>query len=447
MKLKLSNLTEIYKKANSFLDEANEIHINLFQELIELKIAIYGGIGLESLLKKIHDCLVHQNTNIKSFNVLLLEPSETKNQMVFSLGGDQWAVFTFEGDLLCQDFQFIVLILDLIVENQAQQNKDVDQEINDLTESFQKFPIPVLLLSSSGEIILHNSEFGKLKILPNILSSKDDNEEIEIENITYKIFRRDWSKSDHSYSLFTLSSLNNYSDNTKLMKASTAELGIITSSLAHELNNPLGGMSAALSLILLEENFKKKFGTTVKEMKNSLKRCSELVNVFLGFSRAHPTNGLEKIITSSFRQSLDLLRFRMVESNICLNIEFQVTNSFQKSINPSILTMVFYLILNGVLTSYSKMKLLNQDWDNIITGVFEEDSNSIGLHFKIKDLFTSGFELEKSKLIKNLLQIENFDYEVLEESFMIVQQTSKKLENHSENILPFYDGQQELPFH
>jgi hypothetical protein len=206
-------------------------------------------------------------------------------------------------------------------------------------------------------------------------------------------------------------------------------------------------MSAALSLILLDENLKTRFGTTVKEMKNSLKRCSELINVFLGFSRAHPINGHEKIITSSFRQSLDLLRFRMVESNICLNIEFQVKNSFEKSINPSILTMVFYLILNGVLTSYSKMKLLNQDWDNIIAGVFEEDSNSIGLHFRIKDLFTSGLELEKSKLIKNLLQIENFDYEVLEESFMIVQQAPKKSENHSEIILPFYDGQQELPFH
>lgn len=444
------SFSEIYKRANTFLSFANESHLPQFQGLLELKLEIFNGISFEELLLKINDCLVLVKTNLKNFNVLLDEPIlNDKKDLILPIRLGHWGCFEIKKNLLDYDYQMIVLIIELIDEyySLSKNIKDVDQEILDLSDSFHKFPVPILLLSSSGEIILHNADFGKLKILPNELFSKEDNEEIEIEDITYKIFRDNWTKGGQSYSLFSLSSLNNFSDNSKLIKASTTELGIITSSLAHELNNPLGGISAALSLLLIDEDFKLKFGITAKEMKNSIKRCSELINVFLGFSRAHPNNESGKVLTSSFRQSMDLLRFRMVESNICLNIDTQVKNSFEKSINPSILTMVFYLILNGVLTTYSKMKLLNQGWDNIITGVFEENIDSVAFHFKVKDLFKNGFELEKSKLIKNLLQIENLEFEVLDESLIIQQIYLEGSKDNQELILPYYEGQQELLFH
>lgn len=69
-----------------------------------------------------------------------------------------------------------------------------------------------------------------------------------------------------------------------------AELGTIGSSIAHQLNNPIGGMLSHIQLLLmdlkdLQFNGKEELVTELREMENGTRRCAEIVRDLLGFSR------------------------------------------------------------------------------------------------------------------------------------------------------------------
>ena len=64
-----------------------------------------------------------------------------------------------------------------------------------------------------------------------------------------------------------------------------AELGTIGSSIAHELNNPLGGMLSFLQLILMDIDRESDIATEVKEMESATLRCRDIVLNLLSFAR------------------------------------------------------------------------------------------------------------------------------------------------------------------
>jgi two-component system NtrC family sensor kinase len=69
-----------------------------------------------------------------------------------------------------------------------------------------------------------------------------------------------------------------------------AELGTIGSSIAHQLNNPIGGMLSHIQLLLmdmkkLDFQGKDELFNELKEMENGTRRCAEIVRDLLGFTR------------------------------------------------------------------------------------------------------------------------------------------------------------------
>jgi signal transduction histidine kinase len=64
-----------------------------------------------------------------------------------------------------------------------------------------------------------------------------------------------------------------------------AELGIISSSIAHELNNPLGGIMSFLQLIRMELQEDSEILEDIVAMEEATNRCKELVENLLGFAR------------------------------------------------------------------------------------------------------------------------------------------------------------------
>lgn len=72
--------------------------------------------------------------------------------------------------------------------------------------------------------------------------------------------------------------------------AKMAELGTIGSSIAHQLNNPIGGMLSHIQLLLMDLktlNFegRDELVQELREMENGTRRCAEIVRDLLGFSR------------------------------------------------------------------------------------------------------------------------------------------------------------------
>jgi two-component system, NtrC family, sensor kinase len=72
----------------------------------------------------------------------------------------------------------------------------------------------------------------------------------------------------------------------RILEASKlAELGTIGSSIAHELNNPLGGMLSFLQLILMDLKPTDAIYPEIKEMESAVLRCRDIVLNLLSFSR------------------------------------------------------------------------------------------------------------------------------------------------------------------
>jgi two-component system NtrC family sensor kinase len=72
----------------------------------------------------------------------------------------------------------------------------------------------------------------------------------------------------------------------RILEASKlAELGTIGSSIAHELNNPLGGMLSFLQLILMDLKKTDANYGEIKEMEKAVLRCRDIVQNLLSFAR------------------------------------------------------------------------------------------------------------------------------------------------------------------
>lgn len=70
-----------------------------------------------------------------------------------------------------------------------------------------------------------------------------------------------------------------------LESAKMAELGTIGSSIAHELNNPLGGILSFTQLIKMDMDPQHPLYADIAEMEEGVQRCKEIVQNLLGFTR------------------------------------------------------------------------------------------------------------------------------------------------------------------
>jgi len=66
--------------------------------------------------------------------------------------------------------------------------------------------------------------------------------------------------------------------------AKSAELGIISSSIAHELNNPIAGIHALLQTLQIQKQ-DADLNKDLKEMFMAIQRCSHIINQLLNIHR------------------------------------------------------------------------------------------------------------------------------------------------------------------
>jgi len=261
------------------------------------------------------------------------------------------------------------------------------------------------LISLKGELVIHNTLFSSLGLYASDCLKLEDGETIECGDRFYKVLKtpiRIKGRDYFSYIFLTDESSSRDSG----LSISSEELGIISGSIAHELNNPIAGILAALTLLKLEDDIGEDSENLISDMERGARRCKKLIEVFLGFSRLDPTHSQFDTLESSVDQSLQLLRSRMVESNLKMVFDYKQRNAFSRNLNNSISSMIFYLILSEAFTLGHHQKLLSSDFDQIKIEVLEE-SNEIKLRFhpfmKIYDV------ISKSKLLLHLISLLELD--------------------------------------
>jgi two-component system, NtrC family, sensor kinase len=80
-----------------------------------------------------------------------------------------------------------------------------------------------------------------------------------------------------------------------LESAKMAELGVIGSSIAHELNNPLGGMLSFLQLIRMDLKGGEPYYEDIVEMERGALRCRDIVKNLLGFTRKSQSDEVQAV--------------------------------------------------------------------------------------------------------------------------------------------------------
>ncbi|MCM2350103.1 MAG: hypothetical protein NDI69_08770 [Bacteriovoracaceae bacterium] len=289
-------------------------------------------------------------------------------------------------------------------------------------------PFPVALLSQTAEVHQHNTLFSKLRFPPSDCLKLELREKIMINDIPYNIYRKDVYHLNQKKILFVFFTESFFLKGDGNLTPTGQELGIISSSIAHELNNPIAGIQAALTLLLLDEGLNQEATQTLQEMKNGALRCKQLIETFLGFSRANPRN-LQPFESSlspieiCYQQAQNLLRFRTVESGIRFNFVSNKHADFRAEVNLSLLTMTFYLILGELMTLYSHQMLVanRNQIEKVIRGEIVESSQEIQIQLHELNIST----LSLSKLIQNLLTIENLVLQVSDYSLRFIYSQSK----------------------
>ncbi|MGE3610547.1 MAG: histidine kinase dimerization/phospho-acceptor domain-containing protein [Bacteriovoracaceae bacterium] len=321
---------------------------------------------------------------------------------------------------LLKRFFFFYTLVSFILSQQEIRDPFFDEKLWE--NVLDSIPFPVALLSQSGEVYQHNTLFSKLNFTPQDCLKLKLRDKILINDIPYNIFRKDTFHLDENKILFVFFTESFFLKGDGNLTPSGQELGIISSSIAHELNNPIAGIQTALSLLMLDDDLNEEAKQTLSEMKNGAIRCKQLIETFLGFSRANPKAAFTKTQVSPvevcYGQAQNLLRFRTVESGIRFSIEYSNHTDFRASVNLSLLTMTFYLIMGELMTLYSHQLLIanKSQIEKVIKGELIESSQEIQI--QLHELNISGLTL--SKLIQNLLNIENFVLQVSDYSLRFI---------------------------
>jgi hypothetical protein len=359
----------------------------------------------------------------------LMEEEFDENTLIFHLpSNDFFLLLKYKNN----DWQNEAFSLELIVTSvlrtiqlQDQQLIKSDGEIDFWKKIFSKIPYPMAVISGQGDLLIYNESFAKIGILPKECLRFRDQESLELYQQFYKIRRIDFPINLINASYFVFYTSENR-DAAKDGKGNTKgnpqgnvdELGIISSSIAHELNNPLAGILAALSLLSLEEWSEDNL-IDLDDMKNGAKRCKELVEIFLGFSRFSPTAGQAPSIEASLDQAINLLRFRMIEANLRLDIKYTPTlETFSHEINSSIMSMIMYLILSELMTAFAHERLITQTSITSMSGEVMEFSNQIVL--KLDHDFEYEEKIAQSKLIQHLLVFEKLEITFLRQEVRLI---------------------------
>jgi signal transduction histidine kinase len=419
-----------HQNSNAEGRKTYEAFLDLEMTLLQEEIVEKWNPHLKTFIKKIPD--IQNIVLVKSEDLSQDDYTIDENVLIFKLPLQDYYLYmrlkNFDAIKYAEIVDVLLSICLRTLQIFDQKLVKSDGEIDFWKKIFSKIPYPMAIISSLGDLLIYNESFAKIGILPKECLRFKDLESTEIFQNFYKIRRIDFPINliQVSYFVFYTAEKEQIQlSGEKATKKSTSksssvdDLGIISSSIAHELNNPLAGILAALSLLSLEDNWSEEALSDLDDMKSGAKRCKELVEIFLGFSKFSVTPQNKVSIKASLDQAINLLRFRMIESNLRLEMKYSPTlENFSHQINASIMSMIFYLICSELMTAFAHHRLVTMGQNGVLAGEVLELSNQIVL--KLDDDFEYEDKIAQSKLIQHLLIFEKLEINFLKQEIRLI---------------------------
>lgn len=219
--------------------------------------------------------------------------------------------------------------------------------------TFNAIKEPVLLINKNFDVIQSNlqkkSEGLKChKLLFNLDSPCKDcergqNFKLDNNNDHFEVLSQNINIDKQDYFI-------NYYNNTNeklkletkiLLMAPDAELGIISSSLAHEMNNPLAGLLSFTQLMLMDLKPEDPVYQDLKEIELAAKRSRDIIDNLLVFSRSNDSDTQKKInLFDIMEKAFQLFHLQKQNKNFALSYQFKKDVQI---LGSSILAIQFFL--------------------------------------------------------------------------------------------------------
>lgn len=407
-------------------DEASHtVYLENFARFLELQEALVGVPGPETLTQNL-ELLSRRLDRKKNWRLILR--SEAREEIkgdLFYLGTLRGAPVFLEqlgmepGPLGICSAALVASSMRRLVHQWETSEADVKPG-HIVQEAFQSLPFPLLFLGEKGEVLQHNTAFVKMNLAPSRVGKLQEFDQVQTKDQNWTVRRATLAGAHGQRVLFTF-----FPEKPQGIPSAGAsgsqDLGIITSSIAHELNNPIAGLLAALELITMDEHWDGEERTQLLEMKQGALRCKQLVETFLGFSRLKPQEGvaLEKdLLRRCFEQALHLQRFRMVESELRVSITHRQKHPFAYPLHAPTATMMAYLVLGEMMTAFHHLKLLERRSSKglLLEARVEEDADRFRI---ILNPVVSPKQGLSSKLLQYLLQQERLQLDVADDGSLL----------------------------
>lgn len=280
----------------------------------------------------------------------------------------------------------------------------------------EQFYYPMVLLGSDQEVILYNQKFMDLGLFPKQFSTQTDPVRIIYhEGVDIECCCSDFEFEDKRLKFFIFRKVS--TDQSETPKYSPKELGIMTSSIAHELNNPMAGILSALSVLQMDQ-WEDEEAEILNNLIDVAKRCTKLIHIFLGFSRSNVSTEGQSNLTEVLFMAVEMLRYRSAELNLKIELlELEDSKPHPRNTGQSILVIIFYLILSEFLTKMSQQKMINNQLggSRSFSIKFIESIQGIQLIFSESEWDLKNFHHQiKNKLVLHLLEISQLSYRPLE---------------------------------
>lgn len=115
-----------------------------------------------------------------------------------------------------------------------------------------------------------------------------------------------------------------YFERRKVETSKLVELGIIGSSIAHELNNPLAGILSYIQLLLMDIKEDGELKNTLLEMEEASLRCKDTIQNLLGFTRKTEVQSAEQTTTKKMiDKALKIISGELKRHSIDLEIHIE----------------------------------------------------------------------------------------------------------------------------
>jgi two-component system, NtrC family, sensor kinase len=203
--------------------------------------------------------------------------------------------------------------------------------------------------------------------------------------------------------------------------ARLSELGLISSSIAHELNNPLGGILSYLQIMKMELPAQHPFLADITFLTEAANRMKKHIEDLLLFSRKEDSIKLEKVdLNEVLQKNLDLLQMQLKKEHLLVSFQ-QLNNNFTQQVSILHFRNSIHLVFQFLLY---KLKLKRQNKSNF-SGLVEVKISQDQINSYLS--FSSNLGPHDLQLNTNDLSLISLEKSILDQGFQLVISEPKPL--------------------